>query len=392
MIDIVRTDQCVLCRACSNACPAGAIRFDKESGSFLYPTIDPDKCVGCEACARACPVLREPVTRPDKPQAVAARSTDDDNRRVSTSGGIFWEAARRVLADGGYVCGAVWNPDFTVSHVVTNDPDEVRRMRGSKYLQSSTEGVFREIRTLLKGGKTVLFTGCPCQSAGLRSFLGREYDNLFIIDLICHGIPSPRSLRAYLDLMEEQYGSKAVSVSLRSKDKGWHRSGVRVDFENHRHHWERITADTYMKGFLWNVYLKEACHDCPFRAYKSGSDLTLGDCWGAEAEPEIEKMDDNKGLSAVLIHTGKGRRLLDSLGLETTAIPLEVVERNNKNLLVSPEISPTRSKYFAMAEREGELAAMKRYLVEKPKARRKRRRRERLRDVRGFFTGKKTLY
>ena len=303
MIDKVSVQNCALCGACFNACPVDAIRFSKAYLDFRYPEIDATRCVCCNQCEKACPILGDKSKLEDGyPIAFAAKSNDDSVRLRSSSGGAFFELASQMLRDGGYVCGAVFDENFHVRHIVSNTQEDIFRMMGSKYAQSDVGYCYREIKEKLTAGEKVLFSGCPCQVAGLRTYLGKSYKDL-LLELICHGIPSDQMLQTYIHMQEKKYGTMLKRMEFRNKTKGWHNSAVRMEFENHRIYSIPYTADAYTIGFLRNISLKSSCYDCHFRNFTAGSDIILGDFWGAEVElPE----DDNKGISAILVNSGKG--------------------------------------------------------------------------------------
>ena len=392
MIDKLSTKECTLCGSCADACPTGAISFKKEYLDFRYPQIDGGKCVSCGLCEKVCPVLTaDGSALLGQPRAYAAKNPDDAIRRKSSSGGIFWALAKTVLDQGGYVCGAVFDEDFRVYHSVSDKEADVRKMIGSKYAQSDLTGVYQKNKALLREGKVVLFTGCPCQVAALRSFLGGDHEKLFTADLICHGTPSNVMLRAYLDHQEKKHGSKVRTICFRDKKYGWHRSAVRILFENGAEYCTPIGADAFMGGFLGGVYLKECCYECSFKHYRSGSDLTLGDFWGAEAtRPEL---DDNTGLSAVLVHTAKGENLLHQCGSDVWTAELEGVVRFNRNLVGPTKKNPDRDPFYAYAQTNGYVMAIEKKLAEPPLKKLRREGRYRLRCILYALTGReKPLY
>ena len=352
MIDCISIEQCTLCGSCRNACPVDAISFQKLYLDFEYPLIDQNRCIGCNQCEKACPILSEQHRLlPGYPIAFAAKSKNEEVRQHSSSGGIFYELASCILSKGGYVCGAVFDDRFHVKHIVSNKREDLRRMMGSKYAQSDTSLIYRQIEKLLKSGEKVLFTGCPCQSAGLRSFLKKDYPNLIIADLICHGIPSDHLLQKYISLREKEYGAKLMTLEFRNKDLGWHKSTVHMSFDNGEKYQTPITEDAYMKGYFNNVTLKNACYDCQFRKGNSGSDLVLGDFWGAEIE--LIDIDDNIGISAVIINSPKGRELLDFSNIERIPQALEVIIQYNQNLIKSPQLNSMRDKFYTYASKHG---------------------------------------
>jgi coenzyme F420-reducing hydrogenase beta subunit len=389
MIDKVSAEQCVLCGSCRNACPVDAISFSNQYLDFVYPKIDAERCIKCNRCERACPVLKDRKsgdTTAAQPTACAARNLNDEIRRVSTSGGLFHVLASHVLVGGGCVCGAVFDERFRVRHIVSDSPDDVRRMMGSKYAQSDMGMCYREIKEQLAAGRQVLFSGCPCQVAGLRAYLDREYPNLLLVELICHGIPSAEMLGSYIAMREKQYGAKLRKLEFRNKDEGWHRSAVRMEFENGKVYRTPITEDEYMNGFLNSYMLKPSCYDCRFRNFTTGCDIALGDFWGIETMPSWK--DDNRGTSAVLVNTEKGRAFLEQLPLERKPCSLDEVIQFNKSLVCSSNPHPQRAAFYAWAELNGYASAIRHFLRYPASQRIKKKARYRLRCLRNFLQGR----
>lgn len=390
MIDFPSPGQCTLCGACADRCPINAISFDKEYMGGHYPKIDMERCLECGLCVKACPVLHPLKETKRKIQSYAAANNDNAVRSQSSSGGIFSALADAILAGGGFVCGAILSEDLSVMHEIAGNTQQLQRMRGSKYVQSKMTDTYRRVERLLQDGKTVLFTGCPCQAAALRTYLGKEYEKLYVADVICHGVPTLSAWDAYIALQEDRYRAKVQAVSFRDKKDGWHRSSMRLVFANGKEYREPITADTYFRGFLGNVTLKESCYNCAFRSGKSGADITLGDFWGAEVT--VPDMDDNKGLSAVLVRTEKGAELFEKISTEKRSVPYELILKGNRNLEESPLVSPKREQYYAYAETNGEKASMEKFLAESAAEKIKRKLRFVVRKMKHAVKGEKTLY
>lgn len=391
MIDKVSVQECAICGACINACPVDAISLDKVHLDFRYPQINEDICIHCNRCEKACPILGN-KGKPDEgyPVAFAAKSGNDPMRMRSSSGGVFYELADQMLRDGGYVCGAVFDEEFHVKHILSNAKEDMLRMMGSKYAQSDVGYCYREVKDVLEKGCKVLFSGCPCQVAGLRTFLGKEYPNLVLVELICHGIPSDHMLQTYIGMQERKYGARLTRMEFRNKKKGWHNSSVRMEFGHHRTYSKPEAADAYMNGFLGSVTLKPTCYQCHFRNFTAGSDIILGDFWGAEVELPV---DDNKGISAILVNSGKGMDVLDRCNLTLTPANVETVIKYNRNLLCSAAPSPQRSSFYASADTNGLEEAIRRYLEESTIQKLKRQSRYALRCIWHIIRGKgKPLY
>lgn len=388
MIDKVEKCDCVLCGGCVAVCPEQAISFSSQQHDFLYPKIDPEACVHCDLCERVCPVLeKKDRSHMEKLETYVGRNTDREIRLNSTSGGIFTALAQYILGKGGYVCGAVFDDAFHVVHIVTNQNKDIIRMSGSKYAQSRMERVYPEVKELLEQGKDVLFCGCPCQIAAIQSFLHKKYENLYLMELVCHGIPSERMLLSYQELHERKAKSKITAMQFRDKQRGWHSSSVKITFENGITYSEPITVDAYMKGFLTSVILKESCYHCAFRGFRSGCDLMLGDYWGAEVE--FPDKDDNTGLSAILVHSEKGKRLLDESGVEYWPCKKDSVIQYNRNIVESSMPHPDRESFYVYADQYGYAEAIEYFFCEKKVERMKRKIRFYLRKGKHFLKGQK---
>ncbi|MGM9825351.1 MAG: Coenzyme F420 hydrogenase/dehydrogenase, beta subunit C-terminal domain [Paludibacteraceae bacterium] len=307
MIVLCDEKYCTGCGACVNICPRRCISMDMSFEGFLYPQINRALCIECGACQKACPVLT-PIKYQQLPMVYAAWSKDEAIRQRSSSGGVFYILAEWIIARGGCVFGVVYDDDMGVIHTKATTLEQVREMMGSKYLQSDTRGTYREVKDLLKEGKIVLYTGTPCQIAGLLGYLGkRNISNLYLVDLVCHGTPSKQAFSCYLHELETLYGMfDKKSFSFRQLE-AW---GISPSFKlaesrkviSSKHDW-------YMKAFLQGLLSRESCYHCLFAVSQRVSDLTVGDFWGIGAEKPFEQ-DTSKGCSLVLVNTEKGARML----------------------------------------------------------------------------------
>ncbi len=316
---------CAGCGVCRDACPKGAIALRLDKWGFLYPKVDSMKCVDCGLCKKICPAQRG--LAPQRPVSVrAVKSKDDALRLVSSSGGVFTLLARQILSRGGKVFGAAFYvEDWSVKHIGIEDESRLCLLQGSKYLQSNCDGVYRQVKEDLTAGREVLFSGTPCQIAALRAYLNLQpsisTSNLFLVEVICHGVPSGLAWKKYLEYQEAALaegrgsalaeGRKIESISFRRKNCGWKRFSLSLRFANDRENPICLDQDYFMRAFLGELCSRPSCLDCRFKALRSGADITLGDYWNvAERFPD---MDDDKGTSLVLLNTEKGLRLFESL-------------------------------------------------------------------------------
>ena len=346
MINITDKKNCCGCGACAQSCPVSCIRMTADEEGFLYPVVDQAQCVDCGLCNRVCPILNR-GEKPSEIKVYAAVCNDEEVRRTSSSGGVFSLLAEKVLSEGGAVFGAAFDENFDVHHVMIERSEDLHLVKGSKYLQSKIETTYQQAEEVLKTGRCVLFSGTGCQIAGLKSFLKKEYNNLYTIDVFCHGVPSPIVWQKYLDDQKAKYEGEVNQVYFRAKTPGWHQFSMRIEFSDDSVYDCTHREDAFMRVFLDNLCLRPSCYDCKFRESRSGADLTIGDAWGVEQW--MPHMDDNKGTSVVVVNTEKGQRLLNDV------MPYMVCEEaDGKTVLASNRMyyksvkpHPNRKKFFA---------------------------------------------
>lgn len=334
---------CTGCHACYNACPVGAVEMKPDEEGFLYPAVNDDKCLNCNKCKNVCPILNKPELQPLS-EAYGCKAKDDGERMTSTSGGVFAVLTRKTLAENGVVCGASFDNDNSVLHLIADNEEDLMRIKGTKYVQSRIGDTYKTLKEFLNGGRRVLFSGTPCQVAGFKSFLNKDYDNLLCVDLICHGVPSPEVWQKYLDEISENRNVERVIFRNKGNDGGQAKN--KFYFDNGEVKSEIYSESSYVKGFIKNLYVRPSCFDCQFKGIKRCSDITLGDFWSVkEFFPDFT---DNKGVSAVLIHSNTGKQrfsdILDCLDVVKTA-PKQI-SLWNECLLQSTKYNPLREKFF----------------------------------------------
>jgi len=312
MIDklIKNPADCTGCYACYSICPKDCISMEIDAEGFWYPHIDIDECIDCGACDRVCPIFNKKEII-NEPVAYACINKNEKVRLESSSGGIFSLVADMILDRNGVVFGALFDDNFKVIHNYINTKNELNKLRSSKYVQSKIGDSFKKAKAFLDEGRLVLFSGTPCQIAGLYSFLGKSYDNLYSIDLICHGVPSPEIWEKYVNYREKEAKSKATKISFKDKREGWKSSSQYFRFKNGKEYIKNIRSDLYLKAFLQDICLRPSCYECQFKSIHRESDITLADFWGIENV--LPEMDDNKGTSAVFINSKKGHDMFKQI-------------------------------------------------------------------------------
>ena len=361
MIQILDKSQCCGCTACVSICPKQCITMREDEEGFLYPVVDSSHCIDCNLCKKVCPELypkemREPL------HVYAAKHKNEQVRLASSSGGIFTLLAEKIIDEGGVVFGVRFNNNWDVVHDYTETMEGLAVFRGSKYVQSYMGDCYLKAKSFLEQGRKVMFTGTPCQIAGLKNFLRKDYDNLLTVDVVCHGVPSPKVWQVYLDEIARKGGKNSVlshpivekteinHIDFRSKSIGWKKYSFALTLSKATADGEKntvllssiFTENPYMNAFLSNLSLRPSCYDCPAKAGKSGSDITIADFWGIE--DVLPEFDDDKGISLVLSYSEKGGRWL--AGLDCECIEVDYRSAQRMNPLISTSVSKPINRAF----------------------------------------------
>lgn len=377
MIDFDFNQDCCGCQACASSCAHGAIRMQANDEGFLMPVVDREKCVDCGLCDKACPHLHTAADRTQfslqslRDCEASLYYSNDEERKDSASGGFVYDVFKKVLREGGAVAGCVWTDRLEAAHIVTDKMDDLHRLQGSKYVQSDMRGCFKEIRQLLREGRQVAFCGTPCQTAGLRQYLGKtDCSRLISICLICHGVPSPGVWELWKRLLVRKYGAELADVNMRDKSyKGYRTSYVRYSFPSQpvsevavaTPHTSRLEtrnvglptylADPFIFLFTDNLFLRHSCHHCRYKAQQNGADIIVGDFYASTPGA------GNMGCSSLLAMNDKGREAIHSL--DGTVIPSDYVTVGSVNAMLWKSIKehPRRGEFFERYKR-GELEKM----------------------------------
>lgn len=356
MIQIKDKVNCCGCNACGDVCPKQAITFKTDNEGFWYPEVDMEKCVDCHLCEKTCPVINADKLRANdytEPQCVAAIHKNLEVRFDSTSGGMFSALAEKMYKDGGYVGGAIYTEDWGVRFYISNAPEDLPKLRSSKYLQSNSEGMYTKVKELLIAGEKVLICGLPCQIAALKAFLNKEYENLLTVDLICRYINSPMAYRRYIDTLEEEFDSKVVYIKAKNKELGWRKLTHKCVFANGKSYYGTIDNDIFMKASMkLNCLSRPSCYDCRFKGFPRFADISIGDYWTDQSKSSL---DDNTGTSVVLINSKKGELYFSEVRkkLKSEDVPFNQVVEGNPALVASlPKSSVNREEFFDRIKKE----------------------------------------
>lgn len=361
MIRITDKHQCCGCSACVQVCSKQCIDMQEDGEGFCYPVVNTDLCVHCGLCEKVCPCLNDAKEHVPL-KVLAAFNAQNGVRLQSSSGGVFSMLAESAIKDGGVVFGARFDTDWNVRHDYTESMEGLAAFRGSKYVQSLMDNSYQKAKTFLNEGRKVLFTGTPCQIAGLNRYLRKEYDNLLTVDVACHGVPSPGVWKSYLyELSNRLYpGAIIKDVVFRDKRFGWknYHFTIKIEDEGVEHEYSvPYYQDWYMLSFLKNLILRPSCSSCPVRNGKSGSDLTIGDFWGIEELcPEI---DDDLGTSIILVNTLKGGETIKQLNNQLKEIDYSLICDYNPCFVKSFPPHPLRDTFFRKNKNERIIPLMK---------------------------------
>lgn len=359
MLNITEKEECCGCSACVQICPQECISLKEDQEGFWYPRVAKQSCTECGLCEKTCPILNLPEQRTGKPDAYAAFSPEDSIRIKSSSGGLFTLLAEDILQKGGVVFGAAFDQDWSVHHIKVETIEQLDKLRGSKYLQSRPEDTYREAEKLLREDRLVLYTGTGCQIAGLKAFLSHrkhhfgkdlmDNNNLYTVDVLCHGVPSPKVWKKYISSHISDFGEPIRQTFFRKKEPGWKRYSVSLCSDS-KQYVQAFQEDAYMQMFLKNICLRPSCHNCHFKDLNRTSDITLGDFWGIEkVAPE---MDDDKGTSIVLIQSNKGRQLFQNVmkRLKVKKVDAEQALPSSADSRCSVARHPKRNHFFEKLE------------------------------------------
>lgn len=335
---------CTGCFACANSCPVDCIEMVENNEGFVYPNVEETKCLNCNQCVNSCPLQYYTESVSNVLSAYAAKNSNKDIRFNSSSGGIFTLIAEKIINDGGVVFGAAFSNEYnSVRHIYVDTIEDLYSLRNSKYVQSSILDSYKNTKCFLEKNFKVLFSGTPCQIAGLKSFLNKEYENLLCIDLICHGVPSPKIWDFYIGHLKESIGA-VKDISFRDKSFGWSKFSLKISGIKNTY-LKTLDKDKYMQIFLNNRALRMSCYNCFVKDKGSNSDITLGDFWGINSlYPEF---DDDNGVSAVIIHSLKGMKIFNSImNIDKIKVELDDIVKNNYAYNKSVNMPRERNRIF----------------------------------------------
>lgn len=342
---------CSGCGACQQACPQQSITMEIDVEGFVYPIINPDTCISCGLCTHICPIVTHWANGKlfETPYVYAGWNLDENIRAGSSSGGIFSAFADTILEQNGVVFGAAFDEQLHLQHIAVETKEQLVKLRGSKYLQSAIGNAFQQAEAYLKQEHPVLFTGTPCQVAGLYTYLQQDYEHLYTCDIFCHGVPSPKVFEKYLQNLAQKHHVKVTHYQFRSKYYGWRPYGIKIEFSDGKSYNTPGTLDPFTIGFLGNVYLRPICAVCPFTTTTRIADTSIGDFWGINKYyPEL---DDNKGISTILINTPKGKRLFEYSQSRLFTTPCDLEQAKQSALCRPSVVSHSRSAFFSDLDR-----------------------------------------
>lgn len=341
---------CCGCTACMHVCPVKCIAMHEDEEGFLYPAIEKEKCIHCHKCEKVCPI-RNTDNLNRKTETFVGYNRNEEIRKQSSSGGVFSVIAEWILEQDGVVFGAAFDENFEVHHIAVESKEELAKLRGSKYVQSRLDNSYLKVKQYLGMNRKVLFTGTACQIAGLKKYLSGEYKNLYTVDVLCHGVPSPKIWRMYLKDKKNKYQSSIEKIEFRNKKKGWKNYLVNIEFSDMQHYCTYYYEDNFMRMFLDNINLRPSCYACVFKDFPRLSDMTIGDSWGIENY--MPDMDDDKGTSIIFVHSVKGKWIFDvirkkilvkSMGLDKALSQMDELRK-------SVEMHPNRKKFWKGVKR-----------------------------------------
>ena len=351
-------ESCYGCQACYQVCPKHAITMQKDEAGFLYPEINNEKCIDCGLCEKVCPTQEHNIANlfhPELKTVYALWNKDLHMRLNSTSGGAFYVIAKKFILENGIVYGVDYSEDLAAFHKRIINIEDLKRIQGSKYMQSDVHGTFVQVKEDLKKGYKVLYSGTPCQIAGLRLYLRKEYSNLYTIDLVCHGVPSSLFFQEHKKYLENVYNDKLVDFKFRSKKKSGWRSYTKYVFTQRKPVYKMVGEDFYSHLFHLGCLSRESCFSCSFSRSQRVGDITLSDFWGGEKYLKELKKQRKYGFNMLMCNTNSGIELLKKIvsDVEIRQIPFEYA-KNGDIRLRQPGIRPLlRNNIYQLLQDKG---------------------------------------
>lgn len=344
---LIDKKDCTGCAACVSACPAKCMVMQEDAEGFLYPQIQAEACIKCGKCTRVCPVANQKEEMPFLQTGYIVQNKEEQILRESTAGGAFTAIARYVIEQGGVVFGAALTENLSVQHCCADHMEALAGIRGSKYVQSAIGNTFIQAKEYLDQGKPVCFSGTPCQIEGLMAFLGRDYENLITVDVVCRAVPSPLIYRKYLELQEAKFGEKITGIRFRDKAYGYKYSTMNLTTERNRGNYhEGVETDPWLRAFFSGMCLRPSCYDCRFKRRYRVSDFTIWDCF--HVGRFSKELDNDKGATRILIHTEKGQKLFEVISgdFNCIAVPPEQIVDGTKEMFCSVSYNGKRTAFM----------------------------------------------
>lgn len=361
MIDFDFEQYCCGCSSCANSCPAGAIEMRRNEEGFLMPKVDKGKCTDCGLCDKRCPHLNVNADiggfslNDFRGKSAYLYYSSKVTRKASASGGFVNDVFSRFIKENGYACGCVWDDELKARHIVSDKDEDLPKMQSSKYVQSDLSSCFKEIKSLIKAGNKVAFCGTPCQTAGLRQYLGKlaDTEQVVLICLICHGVPSPKVWDYYKKCLEKKFRARMTNVNMRDKrKKGYALSYARYTFNKEDKRavsgrsletsasWPTYLSDPYIFLFTDNLYLRNSCYHCKYKSVNAGADIIVGDFYASTPGA------GNDGCSCLVAMTGKGERTIKNLDGTMKESSIDEVGSVNGMICHSVAMNPKRDLFF----------------------------------------------
>ncbi len=347
MIQLIDKSYCCGCASCESICPHHAIEMREDEKGFLYPHVNDALCVNCNLCDKACPIINRDNTEKVEatPQIYGCYSKNDDDLRSSSSGGLFSVFARHIIQQNGVVYGAAWSKEMQVKHIRITTIEDLKLLRGSKYVQSNTQGIYQLVKKDLHSGTSVLFSGTPCQIEALRLYLRKDYPSLFTIDVVCHAVPSPLIFKEYITHLQNKYKKRVVAINLRDKKKGWSRDyHSKIYFDDNTSKFNTTAANLWNRLFFSFCIDRDSCHKCRFTNYQRPGDITLADFWFLEqSHPDKH---NSTGVSLTMVNTSQGKSLFQQISDSITYFETSKEMSQQPSLISPTKASPLRDEFW----------------------------------------------